>query len=130
MRRLHSPPDLSARYERMNHNDFVKAKRFIFTDIEREIQLAYASDTNDYKTVASRLGIPLGGGNFLAAIGLLSYTEFAGKLKYNRKKKDGSDYASENFRLFFDALGPGYKQCRNSKVNVYDIFRCGLVHEY
>lgn len=114
----------------MNHREFAQAKRFIFADIEREIHLAYASDTDDYKAVASKLGIPLGGGNFLAAIGLLSYTEFAGKLKYNRKKKNGRDHTSENFNLFFDDLGPDYKQFRALGVNVYDIFRCGLVHEY
>ena len=65
----------------------------------------------------------------MAAMGLLNYTEFAGKLKYNAKKNK-RDFASENFNRFFDVLGPGYKQFRASCINVYDIFRCGLVHEY
>ena len=101
----------------MNHSEFAQAKQFIFADIEREILLAYASDTDDYKVIASKFGIPHGGGNFLAAIGLLSYTEFAGRLRYNKKKRNGSDDAPENFNLFFDDLGPGYKQFRTSGVN-------------
>ena len=47
-----------------------------------------------------------------------------------KKKKNGNDFASENFNQFFDDLGPYYKQFRNSGVNIYSIFRCGLVHEY
>jgi hypothetical protein len=108
----------------MQHSDFTEAKRFIYADIEREIRLAYASELDDFKAAVQPFGIPLGGANFLAAMGLLSYTEFAGKLKY------GSDYASTNFNCFFDDLGAGYKQFRASCPKVYDIFRCGLVHEY
>src|SRR5207245_7473049 len=69
-------------------------------------------------------GVRPGGGNFLAALGLLCYTEFGGRLKYNRPT------ASENFNLFFDDLGAGYKAFRKAGHNVYDIFRCGMAHEY
>lgn len=69
-------------------------------------------------------GVRPGGGNFLAALGLLCYTEFGGRLKYNRSK------ASENFNRFFDDLGPEYKAFRQAGHNVYDIFRCGMAHEY
>jgi hypothetical protein len=109
--------------------DFTEAKRLICADIEREIRLAYASERDDFKAVVQPFAIPLGGANFLAAMGLLSYTEFAGKLKYN-EKKNGRDWASENFNRFFDDLGLRYKQFRASYPDVYDIFRCGLVHEY
>lgn len=112
----------------MEHSDFIQAKQFIYSDIEREIKLAHATENEENKEILNKLGVS-GGGNFLAALGLLSYTEFAGKLKYN-EKKNGYDFASKNFNKFFDDLGPYYKQIRNSGVNIYSIFRCGLVHEY
>ena len=92
----------------------------MFSDIERELQLAKAKPE-----VASNLGITPGGGNFLAALGLLCYTEFGGKLM----RPSGSDCASENFNRFFDTLGLPYANFRASH-NVYDIYRCGLAHEY
>jgi len=114
----------------MQHSDFTEAKLFIYTDIEREIRLAYASERDDFKAAVQPFRIPPGGANFLAAMGLLSYTEFVGKLKYN-EKKNGRDYASGNFNRFFDNLGLGYKQFRASCCpDVYNKFRCGLVHEY
>ena len=103
--------------------DFAEAKLFIYTDIEREIRLAYASERNDFKAAIKPFKVPPGGANFLAAMGLLNYTEFAGKLKYNKN-------CTDNFNHFFDELGPEYKQFRVSCPKVYDTFRCGLVHEY
>lgn len=46
----------------------------------------------------------------MAALALLSYTEFGGKLKFGCKKKGGADHASENFNRFFGELGPAYRQ--------------------
>jgi len=109
----------------MDKAAFEQAKLFLFSDIEREIQLARASQANE--SALRSLGITPGGGNFLAALGLLCYTEFGGKLKYRKKT------ASENFNKFFDYLGPDYKAFRASfrrQNEVYDIFRCGLAHEY
>jgi len=83
----------------MDAAEFRAAKQFIFNDIEREIELARASEAAPQALQAA--GVRPGGGNFLAALGLLCYTEFGGRLKYNR---------------------PGH--------NVYDIFRCGMAHEY
>lgn len=114
----------------MNNSEFAEAKKFIIADISREIKLAHVTKTEDGKKSLTKHNIPLGGGNFLAALGLLSYTEFGGKLKYNKLKPNGYNWASENFNLFFDDLGSGYQAFRNTGVNVYDIFRCGLVHEY
>jgi len=111
--------------EGMDKAAFKEAKLFIFSDVEREIQLARASDANE--SALHSLGITPGGGNFLAALGLLCYTEFGGNLKYRKKT------ASENFNRFFDYLGPDYKAFRASfkrQNEVYDIFRCGLAHEY
>ncbi len=111
--------------EGMDKAAFKQAKLFIFSDVEREIQVARASQAD--KSALQSLGITPGGGNFLAALGLLCYTEFGGKLKYRKKT------ASENFNRFFDYLGPNYKAFRASfkrQNEVYDVFRCGLAHEY
>jgi hypothetical protein len=109
----------------MDKAAFEQAKLFIFSDVEREIQLARATQANE--SALRSLGITPGGGNFLAALGLLCYTEFGGKLKYRRKM------ASENFNTFFDYLGPDYKAFRadfKRQNEVYEIFRCGLAHEF
>lgn len=111
--------------EGMDKAAFEQAKLFIFSDVEREIQLARASQANE--SALRSLGITPGGGNFLAALGLLCCTEFGGKLKYRKKT------ASENFNRFFDYLGPDYKAFRATfkrQNEVYDVFRCGLAHEY
>ena len=105
----------------MTRDEFIQAKLFIFTDVEREIQLAKA----DGKALQA-LGVTPGGGNFLAALGLLCYTEFGGKLRFGVKRKDGKDDPSANFNQFFDLLGPAYKTFREMHKKVYDIFRCGL----
>ena len=97
---------------------FDQALLFMFSDVEREIQLANADPTS-----LTELGVTPGGGNFLAALGLLCYTEFGGKLKFNRKK------ASANFNEFFDCLGIAYADFRITH-DVYDDLRCGLAHEY
>lgn len=113
----------------MDKPEFLKAKEFIYADIRREIALGYAAETEENRRFFDQLGVPPGGGNFLAALGLLCYTEFGGKLKYNVRKK-GKEIASENFNKFFDDLGPVYVAFRAAGNNVYDIFRCGLAHEY
>ena len=110
----------------MNKELFLQAKRFIFSDIQREIALAKASQCADKRQLLEELGIKSGGGNFLAAIGLLCYTEFAGGLK-NDDFSPGKTRA--NFDSFFDELGPDYKAF-NAKHDVYRDLRCGLVHEY
>jgi hypothetical protein len=84
---------------------------FMFTDIQREIALA-------------RLN--LGGGNFLAALGLLCYTEFLGGVKRDKLQRRES---KRNFDAFFKTLGPEYAALL-TEMNVYDVFRCGMAHEY
>jgi len=42
----------------------------------------------------------------------------------------GKDKARDNFNSFFDDLGSRYKRFRARGVKVYDIFRCGMAHEY
>ena|SRR5206468_1871574 len=84
---------------------------FIFTDIKREIALA---------------STPSGGGNLLAALGLLCYTEVLGGV--DRGTWDQGQ-GSANFNAFLDRMGPAYQAFRQ-KVNVYRVFRCGMAHEY
>ena len=102
----------------MNREEFIQAKLFMFSDVEREIQLARAGARQ-----LQAMGITPGGGNFLAALALLCYTEFGGKLQFGVKRP------SANFNKFFDALGRDYAAFR-ATCNVYDVFRCGLAHEY
>lgn len=102
----------------MTQNEFTDAMRLMFADIDREIELAKA-DGNALQAA----GVRPGGGNFLATLGLLCYTEFGGKLQFGKKR------SADNFNQFFKSLGPDYESFRASH-DVYDIFRCGLAHEY
>lgn len=108
----------------MTRDEFIQANLFMFSDVRREIQLAKADPK-----ILDAAGVNSGGGNFLAALALLCYTEFGGKLKFGVKQPNGRDNASANFNQFFDLLGADYKSFREVH-NVYDIFRCGLAHEY
>lgn len=110
----------------MDKSQIAKSKNFIFSDIEREIALADSSEKLLGRIWLSLAGVPRGGGNFVAALSLLSYTEYGGRLKNN----DFSDSNSRNnFDDFFADLGPWYNQLLD-QYNVYKIFRCGLAHEY
>jgi hypothetical protein len=108
----------------MDQSAFNQAVIFAFADVRREIALAKTSQTPTGQQALAALNIQQGGGNFLAALGLLCYTEFGGKLKYNQPT------ASGNFNRFFDEMGTDYARFRAAGNNVYDIFRCGLAHEF
>ena len=84
---------------------------FIKTDIQREIDLARSNDS---------------GGNFLAALGLLCYTEFMGNMVLK-----GKGSFTKQFKAFFCLMGEDYKQLIYEKeVDVYKIFRSGMAHAY
>lgn len=106
--------------------DFEQAKAFIYADIEREIALGQATRNKLRKFFLRIAGVPHGGGNFMAALALLSYTEFAGGLK-NRNFSRGT--SRKNFNDFFVCLGTHYQTLLNQH-RVYEILRCGLAHEY
>jgi hypothetical protein len=117
----------------MDHAALKQMMQWAFCDIRREIALAKASEMENGKDALKQLGIPPGGGNFMAALALLCYTEFGGKLMFNCKKKGKKgdyDDAARNFNLFFDRLAPTYKAFTEAGHKVYDVFRCGLAHEY
>jgi hypothetical protein len=99
---------------------------FIRNDIAREIWLA---DRTELDLAA---GIPVGryagGGNVLAALGLLAYTEFLGSFISGRK---GFGWSRTNFNWGFRKLGEPYRELVDrDRLDVYDRFRNGLVHEY
>jgi hypothetical protein len=97
---------------------------FMFGDLRREIALARSGR---------------GGGNFLAALGLLCYTEALGRMQnhLNGRSIEGS---AENFEVFFDRLGAvnGHAPYRSWRLEwesrrqarAYDVLRCGMAHEY
>lgn len=110
----------------MDKSAVAQAKQFIFADIEREIALADVSQRLAKRVLLRVAGVPPGGGNFVAALALLSYTEYGGRLK-NNDFSDGN--SRKNFDDFLADLGPAYKQFL-VQHNAYKIFRCGLAHEY
>lgn len=85
---------------------------FMFGDVGREIELARSGS---------------GGGNFLAALGLLSYTEVMGGV---RRKTLAPRKGEKNFDAFFRELGPGYGELLDQGFPAYKQLRCGMAHEY
>jgi hypothetical protein len=79
---------------------------FMFHDIEAAIQ---------------------GKANFLAALGLMEYTEILGGL-ITGKLKDRHQ-AKANFDAFLPYLGQAYVNL-DKRIGLYDRVRCGLSHEY
>lgn len=110
----------------MDKTVIAQAKQFIFADVEREIALADASQRWIKRFFLHAAGVPPGGGNFMLALALFSYTEYGGRLKNNDFSVGTSQ---KNFDDFFSDLGPAYKQFLQHN-NAYKIFRCGLAHEY
>jgi hypothetical protein len=96
---------------------------FIYSDIQREITLAKRKE--GYLWQGPGPDQEPGGGNLLAALGLVCYTEFLGSFMTNHTK--GS--SRKNFEIFFSELGPCYQAFAKAHP-AYDLFRNGLVHEY
>lgn len=69
-----------------------------------------------------------GNANFLAALGLVTYTEVLGGLVTGNAGKNR--HASKNFRAFLPYLGKDYKTFDIKGIDIYDTVRCGLVHQY
>jgi hypothetical protein len=111
----------------------VEAIKFVISDIGREILLAKA-DRPLEKNVLRLVGVLPGGGNWLAAAGLMVYTEAFGKLL----KGDENGAAFDGFlgtmygEDFVMQLDRKLRDARLTKreTGVYDVFRCGLAHEY
>ena len=108
----------------MNGYEYQQVRGFIYTDIQREINLAKMSENFLGKFLLKILIKYPGGANFMAAMALLCYTEAVGRIITGNGNKP-----KINFLEFFEKLGPEYKSFKDS-YDVYDIFRCGLAHEY
>ncbi|MFQ6122421.1 MAG: hypothetical protein ACE5LA_05105 [Dehalococcoidales bacterium] len=76
-----------------------------------------------------------GKANFLAALGLLEYTEFFGGLVIGElgkpNKRNRYKPLKDRFNAFFNDkyLGLEYGKLK-CQLDIYDVFRCGLAHEY
>lgn len=100
---------------------------FMFSDIQREIWMAAEKQAGNH---------PIGGGNLLAALGLLCYTEVLGGLvRGTLAIKQGR----KNFEAFLPYLGKQYvafdeELKRESPYSppegVYHIYRCDVVHRF
>lgn len=108
---------------------------FIQSDIEREIY--YARQTEEAKARGESPGPHAGGGNYLAALGLLCYTEYLGAFKTGRRGTDEEDkprrgQAEKNFRAFLHSMGEPYRdfESRIAPARVYNVYRNGFAHEY
>jgi hypothetical protein len=114
---------------------FAELPVWMKNDILREIQLAHVSSTSAGRKALTDLGIAAGGGNLLAALGLVAYSEALGLLRFwNRRRTHGTP--EQCFLAFFDGMqGGAYKRWREvweqaHGVTIYEVLRCGLVHEY
>ena len=97
--------------ERYFKNYILKPEGFIYKDILREVNLANSGDS---------------GGNLLAALGLLCYTEFMGSIVLK-----GKGSYTKQFKTFFRLMGEDYRQLiDDEQVDVYKIFRSAMVHSY
>lgn len=105
-------------------DDLRQIKGFVKADIERELQLAKVSDTY-FRYVLDFLGINRGGGNMMAVLTLLDYTEFAGHTYAQIKHLTKYD----PFVTGFEQMRPSdYKKLPKSPADVRTIIRNSLVH--
>jgi hypothetical protein len=113
---------------------FAQVPVWMKKDIGREINLARATE-GPHRQLLIDLGIA-GGGNLLAALGLVSYTEALGRIRlWNRGQR--SPTTEDCFVAFFDDMDGGtYKvwrlawQAAHPETTIYETLRGGLVHEY
>lgn len=145
------PDDNATRRQEVEHffDEYVKWMR---SDIARELSWVRTDAPRSRREWIERRILrlkPRGAGNLLCALGLLVYTEALGRVwRWNLKQaeffnlveRDGSTFAEErpraNFHAAFDRLNGGeYGRWRRawekeSGLNVYDVLRNGMVHEY
>jgi hypothetical protein len=116
---------------------FAEIGEWMQTDIKREIELARVSSSPIGRAALAELGIPGGGGNLLAALGLVAYTEVLGRVRlWNAPNRVGYPDEAQSFAAFFDAMAGGkyrdwwasWKPSRGKSA--YHVLRSGLVHEY
>ena len=70
-----------------------------------------------------------GKANFLAALGLVNYTEILGALSQGTLRNEGKPNR-DKFEAFFQYMGQDYKDLLNNDPNIYRKLRNKLTHEY
>ena len=91
--------------------------------------ILHVFDEHVFGAMRSELDLAIrGNAPNLAALGLVSYTEFLGGLATGQLAREGCSAA--NFSAFLPYLGSEYEHLANQGVDIYDVVRCGLVHEY
>jgi hypothetical protein len=102
---------------------------FIKGDIEREIWLARKFEHDEGH--GSYPGPHPGGGNVLAALGLVCYTEFLASFEPGTYSTN-----TDRFSAFLGRMGDCYQMFDEKlrgdtyQKSVYNVFRNGLAHEY
>jgi hypothetical protein len=121
--------------EKEEKEEYEFMKNAIQTDIRREIQLAKRSQTEQWKSTCKEYEISEGGGNILAALGLLCYTEAFGNIFYNRNGQNNKPSPRSYFEAMFDLMGGDYKIFRSDfyrkeEISLFDAFRNGMAHSF
>jgi len=96
---------------------------------ESQKAILHVFDEHVFGAMRTELDCALrGGAANLAALGLVTYTEFLGGiLTGNLGRRDAS---GSNFRAFLPYLGADYKELAVHGIDIYERVRCGLEHEY
>ena len=103
------------------------------------LKVFHAKRTAEANLHGTDPGPHAGGGNYLAALGLLCYTEYLGAFKIARRgtDKDGRPrrgQAEKNFVAFLMTMGQPYRdfeaEMRAAGTRIYDVYRNGFAHEY
>jgi len=104
-------------------------------DVERYFnEYVFGFMENDVQRELTFATSPLGAGNVLAALGVVTYTEVLGRI-WNRNLSARKTKGAPNFNACFDAMGIAYPKLRSDfekreKATLYDALRNGLAHEY
>ena len=113
---------------------FARVPVWMKNDIRREIQLARLTQTRPKLMAQLELS---GGGNLLAALGLVAYSEALGRLRIWNLGLGYGSRPEDCFHAFLDAMdGHSYRHWRQQweqahpTTTLYETLRCGLVHEY
>lgn len=113
---------------------FAHVPVWMSNDIRREIQLARLAQTKPELMTELDLS---GGGNVLAALGLVAYSEALGRLRIWNRGLGYGKHSEDCFLAFLDDMdGENYRRWREDwelkhpTTTLYETLRCGLMHEY
>ena len=91
--------------------------------------ILHAFDEHVFGSMRSELDAAIRGrAANLAALGLVTYTEFLGGIATGELGRQSC--SGNNFRAFLRYLGSDYEQLAQRGVDIYERVRCGLAHQY